>query len=1341
MATFESAFKTKLIYVFRINDEDHKGILKVGEATVKEEVTDFAQLQPKSNILNKAANERIKQYTQTAGIRYELLYTEATFYLKNGMMHAFNDGAVHNILIRSGVKRKNFGGEINADEWFVTDLETVKAAIKVAKEGRQSLTSLEISTGRSPIVLRREQREAVDAAKKRFKTNNQFLWNAKMRFGKTLCGLQLVKEMKYDRTLILTHRPVVDDGWYEDFNKIFYDNKDYRYGSKQKGDNFDSLERQHNQGKHYVCFASMQDMRGSERVGGNFDKNEEMFSIEWDLVIIDEAHEGTKTELGQAVIKEVWKEGSKTKLLQLSGTPFNLIDDMKEEDIYTWDYVMEQRAKAEWDETHPGDPNPYECLPKLNIYTYDLSLELKKYQDGEHAFNFAEFFKVNVDGTFKHDKDIDNFLNLLTTDSAKNYPYSTKEWRENFRHSLWTVPSVAAAAELSKKLRQHRVLGQYQIVNVAGEGDSDADYESDNALEMVREAIGDKPWETMTITLSRGRLTTGVSVPAWTAVFMLHGSHNTSASSYMQTIFRAQTPAVINGMQKTECFVFDFAPDRTLRVLAETAKVSSKAGKTTDRDKQILGEFLNFCPVISFHGSEMSPIDVPSMMAQLKKVYIQRVVENGFEDSYLYNDKLMKLSQVELEKFSGLREKIGQTKAIKKSNEVKINDKGFTDEQLEELERIEKKKRQKQPLTAEEEELRRRRKEQMEQRNAAISILRGISIRMPMMLYGAELENEDEEITIENFANIVDAQSWEEFMPRGVTKDLFAEFIPYYDEDIFREAGRRIRNIAREADGMDVEQRIEQIATIFGTFRNPDKETVLTPWRVVNMQLGDTLGGWSFYDTEYRETLNGMPRQIDNGEVTRDVFGADAKILEINSKSGLYPLYMAYGIYREMIEAERMQHLIAEADEAERLKYHKKTWNEVLKRNIFVICKTPMAKSVTKRTLAGFTGAKVNAHCYDDLINQLKNNSNTFIKRVKDGKNFWKANSETDMKFNVIVGNPPYQLKQENTSDAPVYHLFMDVSYKTSDKVSLITPARFLFNAGKTPKEWNHKILNDKHFKVIRYMPQSTDAFPNVDIKGGVCISYHDNNKDFGKIGTYTAYPALNSILNKVLKLDFSTFSELIYAPESYKLSDKLHKEHPEVINKLSDGHRYDVTTNIFEKLPEIFTDEKPDNNKAYVKFVGLIKNKRFLKYIRKDYINSHENLEHYKVILPKSNGSGALGEVLSTPMIGEPMIGEPMIGHTQSFISIGKFETFDEANATYKYIKTKFTRCMLGVLKITQDNKRATWTNVPLQDFTSNSDIDWSKSVAEIDKQLYKKYGLTKEEIGFIEGMIKKME
>ena len=1339
---FNQAFEQKLIYVYRINDTAHEGILKIGEASCNAGMAYFA-FEPNCKELNAAAKDRIRHQTQTAGVTFELLYTEATAYMKGKNLIVFQDHDIHDILVRSGIKRKIFDTEHKANEWFYTDLETVKKAIAAAKEGRTSLNASEITTDRSPVIFRPEQTEAIEKTIKQFKKSggsHQMLWNAKMRFGKTLSTLEVVKRMNYNRTLILTHRPVVDSGWFEDYGKIFYDRNDFYYFSKKNGgdpteeENFhEMIHKADDNGMkdfHFIYFASIQDMRGSELVGGKFAKNEEIFNINWDLIIIDEAHEGTQTELGKAVLSKCRKDN--TRILHLSGTPFNLMDDFKEDEIYTWDYVMEQRAKAEWNKIHQGDPNPYSVLPKLSIYTYNLGKLYPEYADADIAFNFREFFRVDKEGDFIHEANVKQFLDLLTKeDTDSNYPYSTEEYRQNFRHSLWMIPGVKEAKALSKLLQEHPVFSQFAIANVAGDGDEEE--EEKEALKKVEKAIGPNPEDSYSITLSCGRLTTGVSVKPWTACFMLSGSFNTAASTYMQTIFRVQTPAVIGGKQKEECFVFDFAPDRTLKVIAETAKISSKAGKTTNNDREILGEFLNFCPIIGFEGSQMKAYNTEKMLGQLKKAYIERVVKNGFEDSYLYNDELLHMDKLALEEFSKLKEIIGSTKAQGSTGDININAQGLTDEQYELLQMPEIREKPIKELTPKQQEALAREKEIKKNRDTAISILRGISIRMPLLMYGADLQKNldgtEDAITLDNFCDLVDDLSWEEFMPKGVTKEIFGQFKKYYDSDVFRESGVKIREMARAADKLSIEERIERISSIFATFRNPDKETVLTPWRVVNMHLAQSLGGWCFYDKDYNEQIL-EPELIKQNEITDEVFKKNTHILEINSKSGLYALYCAYSVYRTRSKLELGPKPTREMEID--------LWKKVLAENIFLICKTPMAKRIAQRTLAGFTGTKVNAHYFEDLVNQLKNKPENFISKVSK-TNYWKKDGNEDMKFDAIVGNPPYQIMatgDANGSD-PIYHLFIDAACKLGEKVSFIHPARFLFNAGKTPKDWNEKMLNDEHYKVVQYWANSGDVFPTVDIKGGVAVTYWDKNKTFEKIGTFVAHEPLRTALEKVLAIKgFKSLTDSIYPQNKYEFST-LYKDYPHYKNIIgSDGADKRLRPNAFDKL-DVF---KENQSKGEIPIHGLIKNKRVIRFINSKYIEASENLDKYKVLVPKANGSGAIGEVLSTPMVGEPMVGEPMVGYTGSFIGIGAFETQEEAENCMKYIKTKFARAMLGTLKVTQDNPRETWLNVPLQDFTTNSDIDWSKSIPEIDKQLYKKYGLSAEEISFIESKVREM-
>ena len=1318
MAKFVSSLKAKLIYVFRINDKSHSGCLKVGEATLSDEENLWG-LSPSSHQLNAAAKKRINQYTQTAGIAYELLYTELSIFTRGGAIMSLTDGEVHKVLERSGIKKKIFDTENKANEWFITDLETVKNAIHAAKEGRMSLSATEVSTERSPIIFRPEQRNAIDKTKKQFKKSNQMLWNAKMRFGKTLSGLQVVKEMEFGRTLILTHRPVVDAGWFEDFSKIFYDTPKYRYGSKNNGENHASLERLAvKEGVHYVYFASMQDLRGSSLVGGNFDKNHQVFATPWDLIIVDEAHEGTKTELGEAVMKELTKE--QTKILRLSGTPFNLFDDYKEDEIYTWDYVMEQRAKAEWDLTHFGDPNPYAGLPRLNIYTYDLNKLLEGYGDSELAFNFREFFRVNEAGEFVHRKDVESFLNLICKkDADSNYPYSTEEYRDNFRHSLWIVPGVKAAKALSAMLQSHTVFSQFQVVNVAGEGDEDQ--ERDDALELVNKAIGNKPEETYTITLSCGRLTTGVSVKAWTAVFMLAGSFSTAASSYMQTIFRVQTPATIGGKVKEECFVFDFAPDRTLKVIAETAKISAKAGKTTSDDRKAVGDFINFCPIIAYEGSKMKAYDVQNMLQQLKKVYVERVVRNGFEDGYLYNDDLMRLDSLELQEFAKLKKIIGSTKAMPKSGEIDINNQGFTQEEHEQLEKAEEKKRKKKELSEEEKRLLEEKAEKRKNRDTAVSILRGISIRMPLMIYGADLTDDSKEITLDNFTSLIDDGSWDEFMLKGVTKKIFEQFKKYYDPEVFCSAGKRIRAMAKAADTLDIEDRIERITAIFNTFRNPDKETVLTPWRVVNLHLGDCLGGWMFFD-EKKEKQIVEPRFVDNGEVTNKVFASNARILEINSKSGLYPLYMAYSIYRTRL-AEKLDAADTMENTPER---HLKVRDAVLRENIFVLCKTQMAKSITRRTLRGFRSAKVNTRYYEDLINQISHKTAKFVSQMKQGKNYWKANEDNDMKFTAIVGNPPYQVMDggAGVSAKPVYNLFVDVAKLIKPRsISMIMPAKW-YTDGKGLGEFRNTMLNDKRISKLVDYEDSRDCFSNVDIAGGVCYFLWDNEHN-----EHCEFTSISQGIRKTSLRDLSADDSFIRNVDAVSIIAKVAKQTDEFYSSR-------VRT------------QKPFGLRTYVTplehgDIVLKYNKGKGPYESSLISTGREMIAQWKVTISylTAEHAGQTDKEGRKRILSSLDILAPNEICTETYMVVDSFDTKEEATNLFLYLKTRLVRFLISQLASTQHLSKEKFAFVPVLNFSSSSDIDWSKSVAEIDKQFYKKFGLEQSEIDFIESKIKPME
>ena len=335
------------------------------------------------------------------------------------------------------------------------------------------------------------------------------------------------------------------------------------------------------------------------------------------------------------------------------------------------------------------------------------------------------------------------------------------------------------------------------------------------------------------------------------------------------------------------------------------------------------------------------------------------------------------------------------------------------------------------------------------------------------------------------------------------------------------------------------------------------------------------------------------------------------------------------------------------------------------------------------------------------------------------------------MKFDFIIGNPPYQEEtdSDSTRKPPVYNLFMDEAFKLGNDVELVTPARFLFNAGYTPKAWNEKMLNSKHFRVLKYYPKGDEVFPNTEIKGGVVVSEYCQNKETEPIVIFTIYDELNTILSKVRNVAKTSLSTIIISPLNYGLSDLMKKEHSDLSDRLR--------SSAFTNLSSVFYDEKPKDGNEYIEMVGLLNSKRVFRFVRKDYITDNSDcLEYYNLLLPKASGDGKFGETLAPSLIANPGV-----AYTQTFIAVGKFKEKYSAENVDKYIKTKFVRALLGVLKITQDCPAPKWKYVPLQDFTSSSDIDWTKNIHEIDLQLYDKYGLSDAERAFIETHVKAME
>ena len=1348
-----------IIYAYSLPTvTSHTDHLKVGKASIR--LSDYARAEDATKAIENAARERIKDQLSTADIPYNLEF--ARLAIKNDGK-SFMDYDVHDVLQRSGFAKIQHTEEKHNGEWFATSVETVENAFKAVQEGRKSLNPNEIIEEKTKVIFRKgSQTEAIKQTLAAIeKGKKHFLWDAKMRFGKTITALEIARQKNYGKVLIITHRPEVNDDWFKDFNALFADT-DYSFGSRSKGEDITTLQNRCIRkpdgtcANPFVYFASIQYLRHQV-------KSPEKLAIlreDWDMLIVDEADEGVKTTLADEIISQIKRDFT----LMLSGTPFNLLEDYDDSEIFSWDYTAEQKLKSEWDTLYPDEPNPYYKLPRLSIFTYELDKYLATSEFGtlyDKAFNFKEFFRTDNDGNFIHEKYVYQFLDLITTPSDSNFPYSTSGYRNNLRHTLWIVPGVKEARALEKLLERHTIFGMcdnagkriFNVANVAGDGNEEvAEKES---RKLVKKAITDDPLSSYSITISCGKMTRGVSVPEWSAVFML--SNTSSASTYLQTIFRAQTPWEYEGRLKTECFVFDFAPDRTLNVIAETMNIKKKT-PTKEEVKEATGKFLNFCPVISATDGQMKEFSTQRLLQAIKRIAIQKVTRNGFDDTRLYNlENLSHCTDEELADFAELNKIVGQSSGVKDENKIKMADNGFTEEEYEQAEQAEKKKREKRELAPEEQELLRRKREIAEQRKTRISILRGVSIRMPMLIYGCKVDQNgheiraDEEISLEQFIENVDDESWAEFMPKGVTKDMLrTKFAKYYDDEVFIGAGIEIRLRALAADLLAPSERVVEIGEIFKTFKNPDKETVLTPWKVVNSHISSTLGGADFNhiieldeDVDKKGEKLGLPNWEDKGEVTKIWTDENARVLEINSKSGLYPLLCAYNFYSQALNRAISSGRGSEED------VFRKLWDKILVRNIYVLTKSPMAKTITERTLAGYTGAKTNVIYIPELIEKLKDKDFNLNKELV---NEFGLEGADMLKFDAVVGNPPYQETvgktetQTQSNSNWIYQFFQERADELGGLISLIYPFGGWFDAPDRLGGLGRKILSDGHTISIDAYEGTTDrrAWYRTDkepqpifgtsanLSAGVSVVFRDMNN------THLTYTYSNRIYtDERATVNAADWESLVPNPISLGINKKLGKKR--LNNRVRKGF-FGIESNFVELNPD-----KVSNNETDWEYpVRLLTNDKSGSAGRAQWywtdVNNlpkgREYIEQFKVVTtsayPKKSfvsGEASISNIKRRVQeLTELLPNNSAFGRSRLalFMSNSKNECLN----FLKYTQTNFFCALL----LQEPNRSSSFGFViPDQDFTDSSDIDWSKSLEDIDSQLFEKYGITDEERHFL--------
>lgn len=1314
------------IYIYETpNNLDTKGFLKIGQT-------------------ERDSEDRILNQTGTAMIRANIL-AEYEAIDDNGQV--FSDKEIHQFLLRKGIKNLKHYGSGKNSEWFKIGFNEIDRVIKNRQHFIDDFKFLKDKP--IEIQLYPSQQEALDQTYSRWKVLQEnpnttdsnirkFLWNAKPRFGKTLTAYKFAEKIHAKNVLIMTQRASISNSWFSDYHEYIRNSKDsnYEFGSSKdnKIENEEIVKAQaldekiseklaYNENKNLIYYTTLANIKGKDEAGEFKKKNAWIFNAHWDLVILNETHEGTTTDAMTKVLESLDHDF----LLELSGTPFRKMTETQgytAKNTYSWSYTEEQEAKENWD--YSQGKNPYINLPKLNMYTFQVPSNMRVTSDlSEYSFDFNEFWKISAD-KFIHEQEIDTFLDILSNQKERYddpqtqyYPFADKDTREQLRHTFWKLPSTAAVKLLAKKLRTHEFFSQYKVIEAAGSKEGRS---SIKAEKEVKAAIGDNGLKTKTITLSVDMLTTGTTVKEWTAVLMLDNTSDTG--KYIQTVFRAQTPwksTFEDGTTfvKTNAFVFDFNPDRVLKIAEEYANMDTKTGveivgnSTADRQTKTR-TLINFLPIIAMdEDGEMRYLDAKDAVSIINYTAARKIVDEGFMSNNLFNVKaLFRMKGKDYEQVREIMSEISPVSVLDKRKNKKQQGEPLAEENPEDTFEIEKEKVISQSNLGEKkfaaieeatslgdenldlvlerateqagEEITKEDLEKFEQAKKPFEEakkkqkteeekfrdhLRGFARTIPVLL----MAYAHSEMTFENFEKRIPQVDFEQVT--GITKEQF-EYLrqarddsgePIFVESAFNSA---IHEFLKRKRTTEHYYKSEAEGDIYDNIPSQENNRVFTPKRVVNMML-------DAFEAE-------NPAFFKSDKV---------KILDPYVKSGNFLAEAAKRFY----------------------KYSKdKDIERIIENQLFGIAPFDIYATLAQETVYSFADTKFKHR----LRNRNIRPEPQIEELVKAGKLEEVIKEHFgNMKFDVVIGNPPYQEETKDTSDKPIYNYFMSEAYKFADKVCFITPARFLFNAGKTPKKWNAKMLNDKHLKVAYYEQDSSNVFPNTDIKGGVAITYRDTQKNFGKIGTFTHFEELNSILRKVVNNSFESIEPIVGVQLDYKFKKEFN------ISQVG------LKTNVFNKQKHLFTDSRVTDTQIAI--LGLNGRNRIYKYIEEEYFILPQNHQKWKVYLPTSNGSGAIGEVLSTPLI----------GHTETFIGIGEFDNQEEAENLLKYIKTKFARTMLGTLKITQHNLASTWKNVPLQNFTNNSDIDWSQSIAQIDQQLYKKYGLSEKEIAFIEEKVRAME
>ena len=1191
------------------------------------------------------------------------------------------------------------------------------------------------------------------------------LMYAVMRFGKSFTSMCCAVEMSAKLVVIVSAKADVKLEWKKTVEShVKFADYDF-VSSDELSHNNHIITEKLSQNRKIAVFLTLQDLQGDIIK----DKHQEIFGQTIDLLLVDETHFGARAEKYGAVLKasgyekdiknkkdeddfvdvedadEVVKTLSADTTIHLSGTPYRILmgSEFKKEDIIAFyqftDIVHDQEA---WDKEHVLDDNyrewdnPYYGFPQMVRFAFNPNKSSRKRleelrQEGI-TYAFSALFKpksIKKDANglhkqFKYEQEILDLLEVIdgskTEDGLLGFlDYDKIKDGKMCRHIVIVLPYCASCDALEALIQANkekfRNLNGYKIINISGVDNLNA-YKTPNAIKAAvreAEANGQK-----TITLTVNRMLTGSTVPEWDT--MLYLKDTASPQEYDQAIFRLQNQYIkkyvddngdtIKYNMKPQTLLVDFMPNRMFVMQEAKSKIYNAnvdTGGNSELERRIFEE-LRISPIVTINADkivEVKATDILKVVSnyQKDKGIKDEALETPVDLSILDDETIRAVIEQENEigSKSGLSTPAHEDKDGGEGGDMDTPapdggttdpDDGNTDDPHPD---------DSGSTTAD------------DQRSNESSLKKKIQSYYVRILLFAYI-TKDRVISVSDIIEKFESEDNRRIAKNlGLSKDILVLLNQKSNKFVLSDLDYKIQDLndLSQATDMEPEARANVAVKKFGKLGDA---IVITPSNICD------------------DMVNLFP-----DDFMKEIADKKGRILDIAGTSGEYALALQKRLLSLGIDRRVVADMIYTIPKSS-ICYE-------LTRKLYEMLGLNVANIATEFVASDLLGIKTDDEIdYDKIVKILTQNKPfNEIKLTDDPQQ-----GGTDMiQFDAVVGNPPYQEQSIGDNKGftpPIYDKYLDLACLLSNHAVMIHPARFLFNAGSTPKEWNKKMLESNHIRLITYESEATKMFPGTAITGGIAITEFDKTKHFSPIGIFVSYKELNMIRQKVVNMQgFMSLSSIISGRTPYLFTDIFHTENPNVINLLSEGHMYDVSSNAFASLKNVFLRDVPNDEDDYCRVLGRLNSNRIYCWIKKAYVRGRrpEYINKWKVFLPKANGaSGMLGDEPAR-MISKPVIGKPFDIATDTFICVGAFNDETSANALYKYMNGKFARVLLGILKVTQDNTADKWKYVPLQDFSNNSDIDWSKTIHEIDKQLYAKYNLDESEIAFIESMIKPME